>query len=168
VDATPIQPQTAIEPVLQQARKAKRIFASLAPRQHIGEFEHLRLMADLREFHVRFKKLEREIQSAEFTTEQIPQKARTLERLMEESEMLDHRFIRANRGFLYEKALAEEIEARSKKLHRLYDRLTRSGRTARKVSVALLGLQRRWSWWNGAKRPLSRPARAPLQSPTSQ
>ncbi len=168
VDASPIQPGVAIEPVLQQARKAKRIFASLAPRQHIGEFEHLRLMADLREFHVRFKKLEREIQSPGFTAAQVPAKVRALERLIEEAETLDHRFIRANRGLLYEKALAEEIEARSKKLHRLHDRLTRSGRAARKVSVALLGLQRRWSWWNGAKRHLSKPARVPLQSPSSQ
>ena len=159
LDATPIQPQVDVVTIHEKAEKAKRLMASLRPRRHLSEFEHLRLMVDLREFHVRFKKLECEIQSGEFTSTQIPVKIRALERLLGESETLDRRFIKANRGSLYGKALAEEIEARSKKLQRLYDRLTRSGRASRKVTVALLGLQRRWSWLNGSKRPLPKSAR---------
>ncbi len=147
-----IQPTVDIDPILAVARKSRQLIASLDPRQHKNEFEHLRLVTDLREFHVRFKKFEREIQSSDFKAAQIPEKIPLLERLVEECEMLDQRFLKANRGFLYEKGLAEEIETRSKKLRELYHRLTRAARKSPKTAPGLLKFRRDWSWSNRAKR----------------
>ena len=154
-DATEIKPTANLDILLAKAQTAQQLLASLEPCHHAEEFEHFRLMAGLREFHVRFKKLEREIQSAGFTSAQALQKIRAVEQLIEKSKALDDRFIKMNRGFLYEKSLAEEVEVRSKKLQRLYDRLTRSGRKSNKVSVALLGFQQRWAWLNEVKQPTS-------------
>ncbi len=167
-DATPGKLGVEIGPLLAKAQKSSRLLASLDPHRHTIEFEHLRLMADLREFHLRFKKLEAEIQSAAFTAVQVPQKARALDRLVEESEALDHQFIKLNRGFLYDRALVEEIEARSKKLRGLSDRLARVGRKPHKISIALLGFPRRWFRSNGSKRPSAKLARETFPSLTAR
>jgi len=131
LDATPVGRGVDLNALHSKVDKARRLLASLDPRQHADEFAHLRLMADLREFHVRFKKLEAEIQSPLFSSTQVPQKIRALARLIEESEALDERFVEANRGFLYDRALVEDIEARSKKLRGLYARLSKAGRKQR-------------------------------------
>jgi hexosaminidase len=130
-EVTEIKPGDEIAGPLADARQAQSLLASLAPRRQLIEFEHLRLMADLREFHLRFKQLERQIQAGRASGQ-----IRALARLIEESELLDQRFIKANRGFLHEKALAEEIIVRSKKLRRLYDRLTRAGRRSCQPTAA--------------------------------
>ena len=142
--------------------------ASLEARHHKNEFEHFRLVTDLREFHVRFKKLEQEIQSINFRAAQIPEKVVVLERLIEECEMLDQRFLKANRGFLYEKGLTEEIQTRSKKLQELYNRLTRAARKSPKVSSGVLKFRRSWSWSNGTKRPPIKTAPASFQALASR
>lgn len=162
LDATPIQPGVDVESIHAKAQQAKRLLAGLEPRRHIGEFEHLRLMADLREFHARFKKLEAEIQSPRLFSAHISQKSRALERLIKESQALDARFIAANRGFLYEKALLEEAEARSKKLHKLYDRLTRSGRKPSGTrSSTTRRAERKWRWVGGIRAPVKAPPHVP-------
>jgi len=128
LDETPIQPGIELEAVHEKAQKARQLLAMLRPRQHEGEFAHFRLMAGFRDFHARFKKLENEIHAPTFSSARISQKIRALARLIEESEALDERFVEANRGFLYDRALLDEIEVRSKKLRKLYDRLSRAGR----------------------------------------
>lgn len=161
IDATPIQPNVDLETLHAKASEARRLLASLDPERHASEFGHLQLMADLREFHVRYKKLENEIQSTEFSPSHVPQASRALERLIKESRTLDRRFIEANGGFLYEKALVEENEARSKKLRRLYDRLTRAGRKPGEPRAATRRSERRSHWSGGVKVPVKERARVP-------
>jgi hexosaminidase len=158
VEAVPIQPGVDVEAVHANAQKAKRLLATMDPRRHASEFEHLRLMADMREFHARFKKLETEIQSPRFALAQIPQKCRALERLIKESRALDDRFTAANRGFLYEQALLEETEARSKKLRKLHDRLTRAGRKSSGAKSTPRRSARKWHWAGGVRGPLKEPS----------
>lgn len=160
-DATPIRPGVDIEVLHSQAQKSQRLLASLAPRRHVGEFLHLQLMADFREFHVRFKKLEGDIQSGVFSPAQIPQKVRALARLIEESETLDERFLEANRGFLYDRALFEYVGARSKKLRKLYDRLTRAGRKPAEPVRPATPLERSRPRRGGVKKLLPVPPRPP-------
>ena len=162
LDATPIQPGVDVESIHAKAQKARRLLAGLDPQRHVGEFEHLRLMADLREFHSRFKKLEAEIQSPRLSSAQLTQKSRALERLIRESHVLDARFITANKGFLYEKALLEETEARSKKLHKLFDRLTRAGRRSSGTrSGTTRRAERKWRWVGGIRAPVKAPPHVP-------
>jgi hexosaminidase len=165
---TNIKPSVDIGPILVAARKAKDLVASLDPQQHRSEFEHFRLMASLREFHVRFKQLEREAHSTDFTRAQVSEKILALERLIEECEMLDQQFIKANRGFLYEEGLAEEIKTRSKELQSLYDRFTRAGRKGSKVSLGQLKFQRGWSWSTEMKRQPVETGQTALPSLTVQ
>ena len=62
-------------------------------------------------------------------------KARILARLIKESQVLDQRFLRINKGFLYEKAPLEDAAARTKKLRKLYDILTRAGRKSAQAPI---------------------------------
>jgi hypothetical protein len=161
IDATPIQSNVDIEAVSANAREARRLLMRLHPRWHVDEFEHLKLMVDLREFHARYKKLENEIQSAKFSLAQVPQASRALEKLIRESRTLDQRFIDANHGFLYEKALLEETETRSKKLHKLYDRLTRAGRKPCEARSTTRWSERKLHWSGGTKLPVKKPISVP-------
>jgi hypothetical protein len=146
LDATLIQPGMDVGAVHIKAQKSKRLLGALHPNRHESEFEHLRLMADLREYHMRFKKLESEIQSPQFSSEQIPQKIRVLEKLLEESGTLNQQFLELNAGFLYEKGIAEEAEAHTKKLRKLYDRLSRAGRRPRDTAKTPVPHKRRLRW----------------------
>jgi hexosaminidase len=147
LNGTPIQRGVDVSALHARALEIKKTMASLSPLRHENEFEHLRLMADLREFHTRFKKLENEIQSPQFSLAQIPSKTRMLARLIKESQTLDQRFLRINKGFLYEKELVEDAAVRTKKLRKLYDRLTRAGRKSAKApQTSTRRTGRRWNW----------------------
>jgi len=137
LDATPIQPGTDLEALYEHAQKARQLLSMLHPCRNEREFAHLRLMADFREFHARFKKVEGEIQSPAFSSSRNSQAVRALARLIEESEALDERFMELNKGFLYDRALLEEIQYRSKKLRKLYERLSRLGRKRQPIQVPI-------------------------------
>ena len=95
---------------------------------------------------MRFKRLESEIQSPEFSSAQISPKTRALEKLLGESTVLNQRFAELNIGFLYEKGIAEEVDAHTKKMRKLYDRLSRAGRKRRDVAKATPRPKRRLRW----------------------
>ncbi len=161
IDATPIRPDVDLETLYAKAREARRLLAGLHPRRHVDEFEHLRLMVDLREFHARFKRIENEIQSPHFSAAHLLQKSRALDKLLGESKLLDERFMNANRGFLYERAVVEEAEARTKKLRKLCDRLARAGRKPCEVRSTARRSERKWLWVGETRGPVKEPARVP-------
>ncbi len=133
-DATLLEPGVKTGPVAASARRAKNIFATLRPARNHEEFAHLRLMADLREFHVRFKILEERLNSPWLTSARRSRAVRELAALLRESAELDLRFSRLNGDVLHPAELLEENEYRSKKLRVLHDRLTRQGRAAAQPS----------------------------------
>jgi uncharacterized coiled-coil DUF342 family protein len=118
-------------------------------------------MADLREYHMRFKKLEGEIQSPQFSSAQIPQKARALEKLLVESMALNQRFVELNAGFLHEKGIAEEAEAHTRKLRKLHDRLSRAGRSPRETAKTSAHHKRKVRWPGAVKGALEKPPLEP-------
>jgi hypothetical protein len=130
-DATLIQPGVKLGPIGASTRRAAKIFASLRPTRNKTEFAHLRLMADLRDFHVRFKVLETRLNSSWLTPARQPRACRELAALRRESLRLDQRFARLNRDVLHPVELAEELAYRSKKLRALHDHVSRRGRSAR-------------------------------------
>jgi hypothetical protein len=127
-DATPVSPGVDLAALHRSARSASRLLARLRPRRNATEFAHLRLMADLREFHIRFKRVETRLQSSWFTATRRPAATRQLAALLKESGALDRRFARLNRGFLYPEELVEEARYRSARLRHLHARLALAGR----------------------------------------
>ena len=78
LDATPIQQGVDVQALHEGAQGQAGTLASLHPLRHANEFEHLPSTADLREFHARFKKLENEVQSPQFSATRLPYKIRAL------------------------------------------------------------------------------------------
>lgn len=114
--------------LLASARRAQRILAALRPDRNRGEFAHFVLMADLREFHLRFKVLEARLNSPSFTESRRSQAERALAGLLRETAAFDRRFDRLNRHVLHAAELQEESDYRWKKLRVLHARLSRAGR----------------------------------------
>lgn len=123
-----VEPGTEIAPVLKLAREARDTLRGLRPERNADEFAHYRLMFDLRVHYLRFKQLEAEIQSPQFTAERIPAMRDALDRLIEESRHLELRFSSLNQENLYPEGVLEESEYRTGKLRHLHARLSRSGR----------------------------------------
>jgi hypothetical protein len=62
-----------------------------------------------------------------------------------------------NTGFLHESAIAEEAEAHTKKLRKLYDRLSRAGRRPRETVKAEAHDKRNFRWSGTVNGALERP-----------
>jgi len=107
------------------ARHALRIFESLEPQRNIREFDHLRLMADLREHHIRFRQL-----AARCETGNSRSCGTAAERLLVEAGQLHGRFLKLNAGELYPAEMAIEEEYRFGGIRKLLAKLQKSGRTA--------------------------------------
>lgn len=89
-----------------------------------NEFEHLRLMLDLRDHYLAFKEVESRFNSPDFSTDDRAGIAAELAPLIRDSRKLDKRFARLNKGFLYDTEIAEQNLIRNRKLVLLRERLT--------------------------------------------
>jgi hexosaminidase len=125
LDATPLDRDVDFAAVLRRAKRSRDILRRLRPRQNKPEFAHLVLMADLREFHARFKAWEAHLQSPAFTARALPAARARGSALLAESGRLARRFERLNRGTLHPAELAAEHDFRFGKLRRLHARLRR-------------------------------------------
>lgn len=126
LDATPLAAGADLKAIGAKARTARRVFARLKPARHAAEFAHLRLMADLREFHVRCKTWEAKLNSPWFTAARLaPARAGTAA-LLAESHTLARRFTRLNRDNLHADELDAENAYRFGTLHQLHARLARA------------------------------------------
>ena len=96
----------------------------LKPSKNISEFEHLRLMLDLREQYLAFKEVESVFNSDSFSVDKKQSIVPALEQLLVQAKKLDKRFARLNRGFLYDSEIAEQNAIRNRKLVLLHRRLT--------------------------------------------
>lgn len=96
---------------------------SLKAKKHTDEFEHLRLMLDLRAHYLAFKEVEARYNSPDFSIEDKSTVISGLEELIKESRKLDRRFYLLNKGFLYDSEIDEQNMIRNRKLKLLYMRL---------------------------------------------
>ncbi len=129
-DATLIERDTDLRPVLRSARLAQRLLRKLRPAKNSAEFAHYLLMADLREFHLRFKQIEARLNAPRTTSATTGRALAALKIMLRESAALSHRFVRLNAGFLQPGELSAEAAYRTRKLRALHDRLARAGRRA--------------------------------------
>ncbi len=97
---------------------------SLKPMSNRDEFEHFRLMLDIRLHYLKFKEAEERFNSPGFSIDDRESVVADLEALIAETKDLDRRFAKLNRGFLYETEIAQQNMIRNRKLFLLHRRLT--------------------------------------------
>jgi hexosaminidase len=117
--------EISIKQVLDSTMQAAKTLSSLNPTKNQHEFEHYRLMTDIRVHYLQYEEIEKTANSASFDTREIPKILTQLEDLMATGNELDKRFIDMNKDYLYPAELAEENELRNVKVRLLYQRLSR-------------------------------------------
>jgi hypothetical protein len=116
------------------AAEARRILLALQPRRNIREFSHLRLMADLRDHHIRFRLAE----LACFSHPRPPS-PRAVEKLLPpllaEAGQLQRRFAALNKDAIYSGEMPLEEEYRFGGIRKLRARLGKTGRTGGRTNT---------------------------------
>ncbi|HWB25767.1 MAG TPA: beta-N-acetylhexosaminidase [Chitinophagaceae bacterium] len=118
-------PRTLAE-ITHDAENAASVFKKLQPSKNQVEFEHYRLMADIRVQYLHYLLIEQWANSAGFTQKDVPAALRQLKVLLANASQLDKRFIELNKDSYYITELKAENEVRNKRLQILYDKLNRS------------------------------------------
>lgn len=113
----------SIEEMRAGVDSAAVIMHAMHPVKNKKEFEHFRLMLDIRAHYLAFKQAEAEFNSPGFSISDKPDLLRRLEALDRASKPLDRRFAKLNRGFLYPSEIKEQNEIRDRKLKLLIERL---------------------------------------------
>jgi hypothetical protein len=101
----------------------RRILNELKPVRNKKEFEHFRLMSDLREYYLAYKEIESKYNSENFTRSNSKQFKPELEKLRAESKKLNRRFSGLNKGFLYDSEIRDQNRIRNEQVNVLYERI---------------------------------------------
>lgn len=96
----------------------------LQPVRNQQEFEHYRLMSDIRLQYLRYMQIETKVNSERFREEDIPAMLAALEDL--DISRLDKRFMKLNHGVFHKAELKQENEYRNSKIRLLHQRLSRN------------------------------------------
>jgi hexosaminidase len=107
-----------------EAFAVKTLYA-LQPMKNKDEFEHYRLMADIRMLYLKYQKIEGEVNTTGFTNAKRPSVLQQLKQLISDSKLIDRRFISLNKNTLHFAELQQENNLRNSKIILLYQRLTR-------------------------------------------
>lgn len=97
----------------------------IKPKKNQEEFEHFKLMSDLRMHYLDFKEVESLYNSEEFTTSQTPNLLKKLDYILADATVLAKRFTELNKGFLYDSELYEQNKLRVQQMQVLYDRMNK-------------------------------------------
>lgn len=106
-----------------ECRRIATELARLKPARHRTDFDHLRLMLDIRTNYLQFKLLERTYESAGFDAAQRSELAGRLQSLIGEGERLRRRFIDLNAGYLKNPAACFGTGSYFDKMNRIYQTL---------------------------------------------
>jgi hexosaminidase len=113
----------SVEQLLDSAITSRNKLFDLHPRKNQTAYEHFKLMADIREFHLRYEWIEFRVNDPKtIIGESVMHE---LEDLMRRAPEIDRKFIEVNTGFLNNAELQEENTLRNSRLKNLYERLTR-------------------------------------------
>ena len=110
-----------LDTVQQEVKEAQELMCSLKPKLHQHEFEHLRLMIDLRLFYLNFKKVESVYESDQYNRKTAKEILPELKKLVKKSKELNERFAFLNKGFLYPEEIEEQNNIRNKKLINIFE-----------------------------------------------
>jgi len=118
-------PEISLPTLLDSARESARIMRSLKPLKNAKEFEHYRLMADIRVYYLTYLNIEARVNAATSIANYHSYTAQ-LRALIATEPLLDETFTRLNAETLYPAAIREENAIRVYRTHQLYQRLTRA------------------------------------------
>ena len=104
---------------------AVKILYQLQPLKNKEEFEHYRLMADIRMLYLTYQKIEAEVNDSSFSNSKVSPILMQLKKLINDSKLIDQRFISLNKTTLYTEELQEENNLRNSKIILLYQRLAK-------------------------------------------
>ncbi|TQM49764.1 glycosyl hydrolase family 20 [Arcticibacter tournemirensis] len=113
----------SISEVVDSAEFVAETLHRLKPARNKQEFDHYVLMADIRLRYLRYKKLEMQVNSKNFTEAEIPLVLPQLRSLRKSG--LGKQFIRLNKKTFYKQELQEESELMNAGIDNLYSRLAR-------------------------------------------
>jgi len=114
----------SIAALRETVEEAVKKMNSIKPASNSDEFEHFRLMLDIRLHYLRFREAESRFNSTDFSIDDRKSVITELEKLIQETKDLDRRFARLNRGFLHESEIEHQNMIRNRKLILLHRRLT--------------------------------------------
>lgn len=117
-------PNVSMSTFLDSAKMVSSTMHRLQPISNKQEFEHYRLMADIRLQYLTYMDIEKRVNSADFREEDVPEVLAALEAL--NTDDLDKRFIRLNTDDLFEGELRQENKYRNSKIRLLHQRLSRN------------------------------------------
>ncbi|PNW26657.1 family 20 glycosylhydrolase [Formosa algae] len=103
----------------------RTLLFQIKPATHQDEFNHFKLMADLRMQYLSFKAVEAKYNSENFTTSQTFVLLKKLDQILKDAKQLDQRFIALNKGFLYDSELKEQNKIRVQAVNVLHNRLSK-------------------------------------------
>ncbi|HWK03408.1 MAG TPA: beta-N-acetylhexosaminidase [Puia sp.] len=115
----------SVQQLLDSNRVAVNRLYSLKPLKNQSEYEHFKLMADIRDYYLRYQSIEKQVNDARFTIAQNAAILNSLSKLLADSKGLDDRFRELNKGFLNPSQIEEENQLRNAKVIILSDRLSR-------------------------------------------
>ncbi|SOE20726.1 Glycosyl hydrolase family 20, catalytic domain [Spirosomataceae bacterium TFI 002] len=95
------------------------------PKKNVEEFEHFKLMADLRMHYLDFKKVEEQYNSEDFSISKSALLVKDLDKVLKDAKKLNKRFFKLNKGFLYDSELHEQNELRVQPVRVLRKRLAK-------------------------------------------
>jgi hypothetical protein len=114
-----------VSPLADSQALAVKTLYELQPQKNKEEFEHYRLMADIRMLYLSYQTIEAEVNDASFSNSKIPSVLVQLKKLLDDAKLIDERFINLNKNTLYTDELKEENELRNSKINLLYERLAK-------------------------------------------
>lgn len=110
--------------VLGDCLKLKEKFGKLKPNKNKDEFEHYKLMLDLRINYLKYKKVEVFYESSEYNRSHAPELINQLKPIIAESDELSKRFTELNKNYLKEGQPEYINNIRAEKMKLLYQWLT--------------------------------------------
>ncbi|MBL0742983.1 beta-N-acetylhexosaminidase [Chryseolinea lacunae] len=115
----------SVQNVLDSAALAARWLRELTPSKNKDEFEHYRLMADIRVHYLDYQRIEKQVNKPAFTQKDFPDVLKQLKSLIVQSENLNQRFVALNKAYLHPGEMDVENVLRIDKAKLLYARLSR-------------------------------------------
>lgn len=103
----------------------QNVLNALQPKKNRAEFEHYRLMTDIRENYMAFKNIEVFVNSPEFNVDNLNKVLGRLQVVIEKDKILKSRFTDLNTALLYPMQIAEENRVRIQRVQQLYNRLSK-------------------------------------------
>ncbi|MGZ3812578.1 MAG: beta-N-acetylhexosaminidase [Mucilaginibacter sp.] len=117
--------ELSIAKLLRSTQISAAVLAAMRPSKNKEEFEHYRLMMDIRVHYLEYEDIENRANSSTLTSTEKAIIIGDLKKNIYESKALDKRFNLLNAKNLYPSELKQENELRDGKAQLLYDRLTR-------------------------------------------